>query len=408
VVLFGWNLTTLTGWRRCLPDASVLVIEEPDVIRKRGLDRAVPGLPVVQELIPCDYQVRESLEALIAHDGRLRCASGVGASVEYGVETAAEVAERLCLPGIGRRAAGVFRDKWELRGLAGRAGVRSPRHALVAGPREAEAFLRSAGGPCVLKPTTRHANLGVQIVDREEDVARAWWEAWRPAEEVFAPDRGIPSRVLMERAVPGPAYSVELLVRAGRTCFANVTRKQVLRGRYPVEIGHAAPAPLDARATARLVCETERLVAAAGFGSGVVHCEWIVDGAGPVLVECAARLPGDRITTLLSRVHGFSLVEAYLSVLVGEPPLVCCQPLAAAAIRFITAEPGTVTAVAGLERARAVPGVELVELSVGPGDRVRRARSSWDRVGFAIASADTPDRAAAIAGEACGLVRVDT
>ncbi|MBR7679232.1 biotin carboxylase, partial [Streptomyces daliensis] len=62
------------------------------------------------------------------------------------------------------------------------------------------------------------------------------------------------------------------------------------------------------------------LMDATGFTAGVVHAEWILYGGRPHLVECAGRLPGDRIHHLINLSHSCDLTAEYLRVLEGRGP----------------------------------------------------------------------------------------
>lgn len=49
----------------------------------------------------------------------------------------------------------------------------------------------------------------------------------------------------------------------------------------------------------------------------------------------------------------------------------------------------------------------LVDLQVGPGHRFTGLRSSWDRTGLVMATADSPAEALRRAEKAAGLVRIE-
>ncbi len=158
----------------------------------------------------------------------------------------------------------------------------------------------------------------------------------------------------------------------------------------------------------QLVEETARLATAAGFGSGVLHCEWIVDRCGPALVECAARIPGDDIATLLSLAYDTSFVQAYLAVLLGAPVELPPYPPYGAAVTFLTAPPGTVRRVTGAELAAVSPCVRSVKVTAAVEDVVHPVCSSWDRVGYVITRAPTASEAQASALRAAQVIRVET
>jgi biotin carboxylase len=222
------------------------------------------------------------------------------------------------------------------------------------------------------------------------------------------PDRLMPLVMLVESFVHGHEYSVEMLAHEGMPLFRSVTDKLLYPGPRPIEQGHVVPADIPGELAERLFRETERLLGAVGFGTGVVHCEWIVSGEVPYLVECAGRFGGDGIVDLVDHAYAMSLVRAYITVMSGEPlseppPSRATQ---AAAVRFLIAEPGVVDAVEGLDEARAMPGVIGCDVSVHPGERVPELRSSWDRIGLVEVTAPTPAEAARRAEEALARVTV--
>lgn len=406
VVLFGFSKTVLHGIADSVPAGSILVVEEPDVSHNRGIAELASRIPAVGELVEWPYQVPAELEGLLA-DPRLCRARAVVPGVEYAVRPAARAAEVLGLPGAGARAAAVFRDKYEQRELAQRSGIRCPPYALVDRPEQAAEFMRAIGDRCVLKPTARQASAGVQILDSPDELPAAWQASAEVDEGLIVPAREIPSRVLVEQAVTGAEYSVEVLVAGGRPCFANVTAKRLLPGRRPIEVGHVVPASGERGLLAVLVERTETLGKAAEFLSGVLHAEWIVDEDEPVLVECAARMPGDQIPTLISLAYRFPLVQAYLRCLLGEQPTCPDRAVGAAAIRFLIAEQGTVLGLRGVDEAHRLPGVHAVSLDAAPGRVIAEPHSSWDRAGHVIALADHPRAAECAALDAADRIRID-
>jgi biotin carboxylase len=408
IVLVGFGVESiLAGLTPPLPENSVLLVEEPEVARQRGLHELAATMPMVSRLVECPYQLAGALPDVLS-GGDLRPVAAVVPAMEYAVQAAADAAARLGLPGAGHQAAAAFRDKHLLRQVAHQAGLRNPRHALVTSPAQTKEFLAQTGGRCVLKPTARQGSLGVQFVESAADIDASWAAASHPVGGVAIPARGIPSQVLIEEAVTGPEFSVELLIADRVACFANVTAKHVFAGRFPVEQGHDVPAPLPAGDTKLLVDVTATLAKAAGMGDGILHAEWILHDGEPVLVECAARLPGGRITRLISLAYDFPLINAYLDVLLGRTPATPLAATGGAAVRYLTAPPGTLTAVTGTDEAAAMPGVTDVRLLAQPGDEVKPLTLAGSRLGFVIAQADTPTQAAHRANAALAHIHLTT
>jgi biotin carboxylase len=200
---------------------------------------------------------------------------------------------------------------------------------------------------------------------------------------------------------------VESLVHAGSIGFTIVTAKIVLRGASPVELGHDVPAAVPAAVGGALRAGVRELVRATGFQDGVLHSEWILVQGRPHFVECAARVPGDYIDHLIDLAYGGRFSEDYVAVLTGRGPIPERPSRRAAAIRFLTAAPGTVHAIAGTERAAAMRGIEEVSVSVAVGAAVSAVTSSWERLGHVIATGADQREAAARADASASLIEFD-
>ncbi len=406
VVMVGFVPVALRSFAK-LPSDSVVVIEEPDVVRKRDLVATAAETAVAYELIAWPYQLPGAADEFVNAHPRLRPLA-VAPLQEYATPFAARLAERYGLPGAGYGAAQLLRDKELLRKVTAAAGIVNPESEPVSEPQDVRDFMAEHPGPVILKPANRQAAIGTKVLRHPSEVDEAWSECVVHDEGVMVPDRPIPLRMLVERYVTGHEYSVELLLDRGEPVFANVTDKVLFPGERPIELGHLVPAAVSDELRATLVEHTTTVLRSVGFGTGIVHCEWIVTGDGPCLVECAGRFAGDGIIELIERAYPVELVRGFWTLLAGRP-LPAPLPERAergAAVRFLNAEPGVVRSVEGLEEARAVPGVTMCDVSVRPGDAVRELRSSWDRIGSAIAVAATADEAMRQAGEALDRVEV--
>lgn len=406
----------LPAWQKALADEDatdrVVFVEEPDVVRKRGVEEHLadpdPDDGAEFELVTWEYQRGGAADRFHAAHPKLDPAA-ILPGVEYAVPFAARLAERYGVPGAGIAAASLLSDKALLRQVTRAAGTANPRSERVTSPAEVRAFMRSVNGRVVLKPANRQASVGTQVLRELREVDVAWDECTQQDEGLYAPDRGRPLVMLCEQFIAGDEYSVELLVRDGDSLFSNITEKHLFPGPRPIELGHAVPAPIPAQLDALLVAETLRVIEAVGFGSGFVHCEWIVMDGVPYIVECAGRMPGDLIMPMINRAWKTDMVSAFVSVMRGvelAAPLPR-TPVAGSGVCFIRADPGEVISVHGLNDARAIEGVLAAEVYVEPGDRTFALRSSWDRVGHVYATAATAEQALSLARYAATLITVD-
>lgn len=408
VVLVGYAGAVLGALSKFLPDRSVIFVDEPDVLRKRDVATATAGSATLRELIAWEYQLDGAADCFF-HRYRDLAPSAVVPISEYGVPFAARLAERYGVPGATYGAALLLRDKHLLRRVTAAAGIPNPRSVLVGGPDEVKALMAEVGGPVVLKPANRQASIGTKIISDPADVERSWLECLDQDEGDMMPDRPVPLRMLAERYVRGPEFSVEMMFQGGRPAFGAVTRKYLFDGPRPVEQGHLHPADIAPELTERLVGDTERVLRAVGMDSGFVHCEWIIEDGVPHLVECAGRMAGDGIIELVMIAWEYDVVGQFYAMMRGRP---LTEPVPAAAPRYAAvwlgrAPAGEVESVAGVERARAMPGVHTCVASVGPGEPVGELRSSWDRTALVTAEGATPAQALANARQAAEAITVN-
>ncbi|GAA3723435.1 ATP-grasp domain-containing protein [Salinactinospora qingdaonensis] len=407
-VLVGYSPVMLGKLDSHLPEGAVLVVEEPDVIEARGLADLAQRHACVAALLPGPSQDEKHPERITDTVPRPPQARVVVPVVEYGVVTAATLAEAWGLPGAGPKAARILRDKALLRETIDHTDIAQPQWTVAHGPEDVARFRSRHGGACVLKPTNRQASLGVQLLTADDDTTQAWQVTTAADEPWLRARYATTERVLVEQRMAGREVSVEALVHNGAVAFSTITAKSVLESRHPVETGHALPADVDEGTAAALREAMATLVAATGFDYGVLHAEWMLDEGRPQLVECAGRLPGDGITVLVDLAYDTDVLHQLLGVLEGRAPDVRAEAVRGAAVRFLIATPGTVTAVEGADTARDRDGVHEVHLNVEPGGEVHAATSSWERAGFVIAAGADAEEAARNADRAATAITVTT
>jgi biotin carboxylase len=167
------------------------------------------------------------------------------------------------------------------------------------------------------------------------------------------------------------------------------------------------------------LAEAERVAAGAvrtlGLETGIGFPQLIARPDGEVaLVECAARI-GGMMGEHLRHALGIDLLEVALRLALGEPvtaALVEPRFRRPVAIRFLTAEPGTltpgrVTRVGSLDPILAAPGVLDAAIYAVVGETIRPVTIISDRRGYVIATGETRDDAIARADDASLLAEID-
>lgn len=363
----------------------------------------------VDEFVSCPtHELAPLMEAVKAADAA-KPLDALLSVAEYEVVPAAEAARQLGLPGPDPGGVRIARNKADQRRRCAERGVPIPVFRAVTTAEQAARAAAEIGLPCVVKAADETSGTHVVRCTTVADVTDTFLAI------VSDPvnRRGQPRHpeVLVEECLVGFEVSVEVLADPGSVRVLGVTDKLVGGGNRFVELGHIFPAPLPDPVCAELGRAAVAATTAVGFDLGIAHVELKYTAGGPKLVEINPRPAGGHITGLMDRSLGFSsmelVVRQYLGESIGAGAL-GAGPVRGAAVRYLTAHPGLVENVTGLDIASAVPGVQEAVVYLEPGGRVNVLRVNEDRIGHVLATADDPYVASRIAEAAAAQISVST
>ncbi|MCM1267690.1 MAG: ATP-grasp domain-containing protein [Bacteroidales bacterium] len=215
--------------------------------------------------------------------------------------------------------------------------------------------------------------------------------------------------VMVEEVMTGPEVSVEALVIGGEPHIITVTDKYITQPPYFVELAHCEPSILEAHTIEEIEAVAAQAIRAIGIENAPAHVEIKVTEDGPKIVELAARLGGDFITSRLVPLStGIDLVGASVLLATGEKPDLTPKRKQGAAIHFIHAgQEGVLSKVVLPETGVGRPGVEEIALYKKLGETVSGTRSSNDRLGHVITTGATAEEAKALGEEILAQIRVE-
>ncbi|OGJ87088.1 MAG: hypothetical protein A2268_15380 [Candidatus Raymondbacteria bacterium RifOxyA12_full_50_37] len=313
---------------------------------------------------------------------------GIAAINDYGVFTAAYVAEKLRLPGIECELARIATDKGLLRKAWEAAKQPNPRFRIVFSLQECRDACREIGLPVILKPTmSMGGNRGVMAVREEKDIQEAY---------AFASAAYAKTDVLVEECLKGIEHSVEVIIYNGRGHVIAMGDNSKQAWPYRVNTEIVYPTELTGARRARLEQTARECVESLGWRNGCAHVECCTLDNGEVkLFELGARPGGggipDPIVPFFTGVNEF---EEYLRIIVGEAPHQTV-PLheKGCVYHFLFTRPGKIKAIHGLEEVRSWKNILDAEVFVKPGDAIPAIRTGPDRPGFVIAGGETRQEA---------------
>lgn len=310
---------------------------------------------------------------------------GVLPGFEHYVPLAARAAALLGVPGLGRQSALRMRQKNLMRDALSSAGIDQPMYAVVATEEELAGAIADIGLPCVVKPVDQSGSLNVRRV-ATLDEARVAFRRARNARDPELARHSLPL-ALIEELVVGSEYSVEGFVKDGRAHTLTVTTKLLAADSPFVEMGHIVPADLCPPDDERVQEYVARVAQALGLSLGPFHAELRLSARGPLLMEIAARLGGDRIPYLLLLSRGIDLYDITLRCHLGLPvpmPQAGGTTRCAGVRYFLRSQLDRYTDVAIADSLRRDPRIKEFTTLIRPGSEIPPAESSRARLGYAV------------------------
>jgi biotin carboxylase len=319
--------------------------------------------------------------------------SGALGTHEASAVVAAMVAAELGLPHASPDGVLATRDKRKMRERFAAAGLPAPRFTIVEPTEDPLAVAERVRFPCVVKPPMLSGSQGVIRADDAGQLAQAIDRTRRIIARHASALASLPEfhPLLVEDYLPGREVAVEAVVVGGGVRLLCIFDKpDELVGPYFEETLYVTPSRLSEDEQAAALAATRDAARALGLAHGPVHAELRVHEGRATVIEIAARSIGGMCSRAFEGILG-SLEELLLGAAIGEPaPPAAAAQGAAGVMMLPIPRSGVLRGVRGVERARAVPGVVGVEMSIAPGDAIRALPEGGSYLGFVFARGETP------------------
>jgi biotin carboxylase len=329
-----------------------------------------------------EYARERPLDAVVGvDDGSTLVASAAAAALE--------------LPHNEFEAVQASRDKSVARARFAAAGLPTPRHIVVEADADPSAIL-GAGEvrfPCVIKPIDLSSSQGVIRADDAESFEIAFERvATIVRSPAVCPPGTAPQKLIVEDFVPGPEVAVEGLIRGGELeILAVFDKPDPLDGPFFEETIYVTPSRLAPETLDSLETATRAAVGALGLTEGAIHAEFRLGAGGPWVLEVAARSIGGLCARTLRFGAGLMLEELILRGAASMAlPSHDRVDTAAGVMMLPIPRAGILDAVRGIAEARAVPGIDGLEITIRGGATVVPLPEGDRYLGFLFARGDTP------------------
>lgn len=377
------------------------------VVVSDGSPKAPGALLADSFVLASTYDVNATVEAAKRYHREQRPVDGVISVAADVPLTVACVAAELGLPGIPVETAQLASDKLAMKQRFAERGIPIPWFQAVESPEDLHELIRLRGFPLVIKPVDSRGARGVLRLSKKTDLD---W-AFRHSR-----DNSPTGRVMVEEYLPGPQISTESLLLPGKAYTPGFSDRNYefleCFSPYIIENGGEQPSilsPSDQEAVKRCAEAAGR---AMGIEAGIAKGDMVLTAEGPKVIEIAARLSGGWFSTdQIPLATGVDLIGAAIRVALGELP--SAEELTprherGVAIRYFFSEPGIITAIHNIEKARQIPGVYKLDFFLGQGETVEPVTNHTKRCGYVITSGADRTEAVTRAQEVISIIRIET
>ena len=304
---------------------------------------------------------------------------------ELGVRTTAYIAEQLALPGLKYEAAIAATDKAIMRKKFLQANLPSPKFFKINTKEEAFAAILKLGLPVIIKPTDNSGSRGVTKIEKLADLDFSF--SW-------AKENSGRGDIIVEQFLPGTEMTIEALSYNGKHHILAMCSKKRMPFPHCVSIDLTYPPPFPAEVLAKVKKVVISALNALGINRGATHTEVMMTDRGPMLVEVAARGGGFGIfSDIVPFVSGVDIVKECIKIAMGYEVNISSKYSRAAVLRFFSFPQGKIKKITGLQEARKIKGIYLIELAARAGERVKPITSDGSRHGHIVAFAETREEA---------------
>ena len=259
-----------------------------------------------------------------------------------------------------------------------------PQYYIVKNQAEFIEAVSGIQGDLIVKPADNAGSRGVVLVKKDAVSGKTVPEDITSVYE-YSKSNSRNGIVMVEEFMEGEEVSVEAMTVNGETTIITITDKLTTPPPYFVELGHAEPSQHPIELQEKIKKVAKQAVAAIRLQNGPSHTEIKLTKDGPKIVELAARLGGDFITSKLVPLStGVDMVGNSVVLATGGETDIVKKWDKGSAIRFIPGENGMITDIFVPTEVYNLPGVEEIVLYKKIGDVVDGTKSSNDRLGHII------------------------
>lgn len=306
-----------------------------------------------------------------------KCIDGViTAATDYGVLSAAYIAEQMNLPGLDYEVAKIIKNKYTVRRTLFENSVDDvSQYFEISDIMEIEMISDKVQFPVMVKPSDGSGSKATKRVDDINDLKNACDEAIKSS---------LIGKALIEDFIEGKEYGVESFVFEGEVHVLGVMGKYMTEPPYYAELGHYMPSQLVIEEKVKEVAKNA--IKSLGINFGAVNMDVLVTGNDRVcIVDVGARMGGNLIGShIIPLGTGVDYMGILIKSVVGdEIDFAQKNNETSVVTRLLALKPGKIISLPNFEGFEKYNKVEIYH-HLFEGDRIREYQNNLDGCGYVV------------------------
>lgn len=311
------------------------------------------------------------------------------AATDYGVLTAAYIAEHMGLPGLNYESAKLIKNKYLVRKKLFENHVDDTEQSYqVTADTDITELAHLLTYPVMVKPCDGSGSRGASRVDHPDELSNAC---------KYAMDGSITCKAEIESFINGREYGVESLVVNGEIHVLAIMKKWMTAPPYYAELGHAIPCGLPDEIEDRAREIVRKAILTLGINHGSVNMDLLITETGNIhIIDIGARMGGNLIGShIIPYGTGINYMGNMLKASVGEPLDWTMHEKGVIATKLLAFKGGLVKCIPEFDRFAADEKDAEIEIyhHLAVGDTVNEYHTNLDGCGYIISKAKTVETA---------------
>lgn len=309
------------------------------------------------------------------------------AATDYGVLTAAYIAQELKLNGINYETAKCIKNKYLVRARLLQKGVGDITQFFeIHDLQDIEDIKDEIEYPIMVKPCDGSGSKGAGKVDN-------YYELRDTCEEAL--NSSLSKKVLLETFITGREYGAESFVLDGKVNVLAIMQKTMTEPPFYAELGHNVPNDLPTEVEERVKEIVKNTIEALGINFGAVNMDMLITENYKVsIVDIGARMGGNLIGShIIPMATGIDYMGNIIRASVGDKCGFEQKESGVVATALLALNPGIVEKLPDYDDVIRQCNLNEIYCHLTEGDEIRLYKNNLDGCGYVVTTGDTVQEA---------------